>query len=108
MGDYRGLSAVESHSAMEDSVADSHAPLALAALPVGTCGTVTGLSGGPGFAGRLAGMGLTVGAEVQVLQNPGRGPVLVRVRETRLALGRGEATRVLVRPSDTEDLLEGA
>ena len=49
-----------------------------------------------GLAGRLAGMGLTVGSRVEVLQNRGHGPVLGRVRETRIGLGRGEAAKVLV------------
>ena len=80
-------------------MSDRDAPLALVSLPAGTVGVVTGLSGGAAFASRLAGMGLTVGVGLEVLHNAGRGPVLIRVRETRLALGRGEAARVLVRPS---------
>jgi Fe2+ transport system protein FeoA len=31
-----------------------------------------------------------------VLQNPSRGPLLVLVRGTRIALGRGEAAKILV------------
>ena len=83
-------------------MADSHAPLALTALPAGSGGTVTGLSGGAGFASRLAGMGLTVGAVLQVLHNTGQGPVLVRVRETRLALDGPLNAQLLF-----EDLLVG-
>jgi ferrous iron transport protein A len=41
-------------------------------------------------------MGLTVGSRLEVLQNCGYGPVLVRVRDTRIGLGRGEAAKVLV------------
>jgi ferrous iron transport protein A len=41
-------------------------------------------------------MGLAENASLAVLQNSGYGPVLVLVRETRLALGRGEAAKVLV------------
>jgi ferrous iron transport protein A len=41
-------------------------------------------------------MGLTVGSRLEVLQNRGRGPMLVRVRETRIALGHGEAIKILV------------
>lgn len=33
---------------------------------------------------------------MRVLQNSGHGPVLVALRDTRVALGRGEATQVLV------------
>ena len=35
-------------------------------------------------------------AGIEVLQNRRRGPVLVRVRETRIALGHGEAAKILV------------
>ena len=78
---------------------DHHAPVALVALPTGACGTVAALNGGTAFVGRLAGMGITVGADVRVLQNTGQGPLLIHVRETRLAIGRGEALRVLIRAS---------
>jgi ferrous iron transport protein A len=68
----------------------------LAQLPAGAHVVVHWLRGGRGLAGRLAGMGLTVGSRVEVLQNRGHGPVLVRVRETRIGLGRREAAKVLV------------
>jgi ferrous iron transport protein A len=41
-------------------------------------------------------MGFTSGAEVTVIQNPGFGPVIVNVRDSRIALGRGEANKVIV------------
>ncbi|HEM61388.1 MAG TPA: ferrous iron transport protein A [Chloroflexi bacterium] len=33
------------------------------------------------------------------MQNFGQGPVIVAIRDTRIALGRGEAMRVLVSPA---------
>ena len=45
---------------------------------------------------RLACLGFTPGAEVVLLQNYGRGPLIARVRGARLALGRGEAEKVRV------------
>jgi ferrous iron transport protein A len=57
------------------------------------------LRGGREFAGRLAGMGISVGCQIEMLQNPDHGPLLVRVRDTRIALGRGEALKILVRES---------
>ena len=45
---------------------------------------------------RLTAMGLIAGAPVEVLQNHGSGPLLVWVRDTRIALGRGEAIKILV------------
>jgi ferrous iron transport protein A len=69
----------------------------LSTLAPGEMGTVAGLLGGWGLVGRLAALGLTPGGQVTVLQNYGRGPIIVRVRDTRIALGRGEALKVQVR-----------
>jgi ferrous iron transport protein A len=65
-------------------------------FPTGSHGYVHELLCGRRLAGRLAALGLTLGAELEVLQNSGRGPVLVQVRGTRLALGRGQAGKILV------------
>ncbi len=45
---------------------------------------------------RLAEMGLTPGVQFDVLQNNG-GPLLLRVRGSRLAVGRGMAEKIQVR-----------
>ena len=45
---------------------------------------------------RLASLGLTPGAQVDMTQNFGRGPLIVMVRGTRVALGRGEADQIFV------------
>ena len=45
---------------------------------------------------RLASLGLTPGAQVDMTQNYGRGPLIVMVRGTRVALGRGEASQIFV------------
>jgi ferrous iron transport protein A len=65
-------------------------------LPKGARAVVRRLTGGSELASRLAGLGLVVGAQLVVLQNAGHGPMLVNVRDTRIALGRGEAMKVLV------------
>ena len=69
----------------------------LSALRSGERGTVLELAGGRGLLGRMASMGFTPGAEVTVVQNFGRGPIIAQVRGARIALGRGEAGRILVR-----------
>jgi ferrous iron transport protein A len=46
---------------------------------------------------RIASLGFTPGAEVMLLQNFGRGPLIASVRGSRLALGRGEAEHILVK-----------
>ena len=66
-------------------------------LVSGEKGTVVQLEGGPGFVGRLAALGFTPGVTVHVLRNPGRGPIIVSLLDTQIALGRGQAARVHVR-----------
>lgn len=82
----------------EDNPAVAGGLLPLSRLPAGRRGVVARLLGGRGLESRLAALGLTVGAEVTLLQNYGHGPLLITVRDTRLALGRGEASHILVRP----------
>lgn len=77
------------------------ATVSLNQLPKGARAMVRRLTGRSELASRLAGLGFVVGAPLVVLQNLGRGPVLVKVRDTRIALGRGEATRVWVEETST-------
>ena len=71
-------------------------------LNPGMRAVVRELRGGRGFASRLAGMGISVGCQIEVLQNPAHGSLLVLVRDTRIALGRGVASKILMRESDRE------
>ena len=77
-------------------------PSPLEQLAPGMHAVVCAIQGGAEFSGRLAGMGLVRGAPIEMLQNVGRGPLLVRVHETRIALGRGEAMKILVQESRDE------
>jgi ferrous iron transport protein A len=78
--------------------------IALDRATPGSRAIVRTLTGGIGLVSRLAAMGIVSGAPIQVLQNRGRGPLLVLVRDTRLALGRGEARRIVVEaPRDTSN-----
>lgn len=45
---------------------------------------------------RLVSLGLTPGAEVDMTQNYGRGPLIIIVRGGRVAIGRGEARCITV------------
>ena len=54
------------------------------------------MDGGHRFLSRLASLGFTPGAQLMVIQNYGHGPIIVRLRDTRVALGRGEAEKILV------------
>lgn len=56
--------------------------------------------GGRAFQQRMVSMGIRVGTELEVLRGSS-GPVLVGVGESRLALGRGMAEKIMVNV-DTE------
>jgi ferrous iron transport protein A len=71
-------------------------PVTLSQLPRGASAVVRRLLGGAELAQRLAALGLTQGQPFVVLHNARGGPLLVSVRDTRIALGRGEAEKVLV------------
>ena len=68
----------------------------LASLSPGETGLVGSLDGGHGFVSRLAALGFTPGAPVVVIRNYGAGPIIVSVRGAQIALGRGEAGRIMV------------
>ncbi|TEU18599.1 MAG: ferrous iron transport protein A [Anaerolineales bacterium] len=68
----------------------------LSDLAPGEVGVVRELAGGRGFMSRLATLGFTPGAKLTMVQNFGRGPLIVNIRDTRIALGRGEAAKVYV------------
>ena len=70
--------------------------MSLVDLKPGQRGVVSDLTGGWAMRRRLASMGLTIGADVESIISRGRGPVVVAVRQTRLALGRVIARKVMV------------
>lgn len=70
----------------------------LSALPPHRPGTVQQLTGGREFVSRLAALGFIPGCPIEVIQNFGVGPLIVAIRDTRIALGRQEADKVRVRP----------
>jgi ferrous iron transport protein A len=79
-----------------ESLNDGDAARTLSTVRSGEHGIVRTLRGGRTFCSRAANLGFTVGAQVRMIQNYGRGPIIVAVRGTRVALGRAEADNVLV------------
>ena len=70
--------------------------ISLTELSVNHQATVSAFNFGAIEATRLVSLGLTPGAEVSMSQNYGRGPLIVTVRGTHVAIGRGEAAKILV------------
>ncbi len=68
----------------------------LAELRVDEHGTLLSFEDGQAVTTRLASLGFTPGAGVDMTQNYGHGPLIVTVRGTRVALGRREAARIFV------------
>ena len=69
----------------------------LASMAPGERGRITGLTSGPGLVRRLEEIGLRVGQRVSKISGmPLRGPVVVQVGGTRVALGHGMAKKVIV------------
>ena len=69
-------------------------------LITGEHGTVLSFEGGRAVNNRLTSLGFTPGVEINVVQNYGRGPLIVTVRGSRVALGRGEAQKIIVQGTD--------
>ncbi len=80
----------------QNTVGESQTLEALNDLPAGTRGIVRQLRGGKEFAGRVVALGFTPGVEVEIVQNSSKGAIIVAVRDTQVALGHGEAAKVLV------------
>ena len=49
---------------------------------------------------RVEDMGVRTGKIVEVLSNEGRGPILLKVDESRIAMGRGMAMKIMVRRTE--------
>jgi len=72
----------------------------LAMLPENKEAVVVEVNGGMGLTRRLSEMGFTYGAKVKVLHSTPPGPILVIVRGSRIALGRGAAMKIIVSLGD--------
>ena len=91
------LDNIDSH--MHDLMAHSEnlgRAIPLAFLQEGEEGEVVGFSGGRGMVQRLSDMGFTPSEKVKVLTSSSPGPVLVDVKGSRIALGRGIAMKIIV------------
>jgi Fe2+ transport system protein FeoA len=73
----------------------------LAAVPSGQRVRIIAYAGGRKLRSRLASLGLTLGREVNILQN-NRGLIIVGVDGGRVALGRGVSQKIMVVPLDEQ------
>ena len=60
-------------------------------------GIVSSISADERVIARLAGLGVTIGSKVTVLDNRKRGPLLIKVRNTKIAFGRKDAEKIIIK-----------
>jgi Fe2+ transport system protein FeoA len=71
--------------------------IGLDALTSGCTAEIVSLEQNGSIAGRLAALGFVPGRQITMVQNFGHGPLIVAVINTRVALGRREATSIRIR-----------
>ena len=64
---------------------------------------VAELKGGRGFIRRLSEMGIYPGVKLSIVSNQGFGPIILAVNSTRIAIGRGMAMKIIVKPLKTKE-----
>lgn len=96
------MSKTSQHETGEVGTGGGPGLIRLGALGSGEIGTLHDVLAGRGLLSRLSALGFTPGVELTMVQNFGTGPVIVSVRGTRIALGRGEADKIRVSRSGGE------
>lgn len=70
----------------------------LSFVDIGDKVVIDKISGGDNFSKKMMEMGFNRGAEIIIVSN-NNGPIIVRVGESRVALGRGMAQKIMVKAS---------
>lgn len=76
--------------------ADTEDELPLSKLTAGNSGILKSYQGGRGMLGRCLSLGFTPGSLIKMLENYNGGPVLVKIHDTEVALGRELAEKITV------------
>jgi len=77
-----------------DEAPDEEIPMSM--LRTGEFGILKSYKGGKEMLGRCLSMGFTPGSTVKMVENFSSGPVLARVHDVAVALGRGMAAKIMV------------
>ena len=83
------------HDKLDDDKLKDKA-ISLPDLPLGQIGIVYQIDSGHGACKRLNELGLIPGVEVELVNKITSGPIMIRVKGSKLALGRGIARKVKV------------
>ncbi len=68
----------------------------LAKMSANSKGVVQTLLGDRNFIAKAIGLGITPGAEIIISRNHQRGPLIISLRDSTIAIGRREAANILV------------
>ncbi|MFZ2399889.1 MAG: ferrous iron transport protein B [Smithella sp.] len=74
----------------------------ITSLREGDQGVIHSIEGGAAITSRLAGMGIVTNAKFRIAQVSG-GLIVIQVANTRIALGQGEASKIMVYKIDPDD-----
>ena len=74
----------------------------ITSLHEGDQGVIHSIEGGAAITSRLAGMGIVTNAKFRIAQVSG-GLIVIQVANTRIALGQGEASKIMVYKIDPDD-----
>ncbi|AFM23029.1 FeoA family protein [Desulfomonile tiedjei] len=100
-------SAAESRSTKSRDPIKGLSARSLLSIEPGRTGTVLALTGGREFEAKLISMGFNVGSEVTILKNGVGGTgLLVATGDTRLAIGKGIAERIVVAVDSTDESID--
>lgn len=68
---------------------------------------IISFAGGMGMQSRLAGIGIIQGSEIEVARNEKKGPVVLRIKNSRIAIGRGVSEKIIVQLLQVETGVHG-
>ena len=71
--------------------------MVLSSVKPGNDVTISDINGGRGIRSKLYSMGLVPGTKLTVLNGNTNGPVMISIRDSRLAIGHGMAQKIIVR-----------
>lgn len=77
--------------------------LPLSIVPSGKNGLIKRVAEGENFRSRLTSMGFVTDEVINVLRNDHCGPLIISILDSRIAIGRGMAHKILVEELGQED-----
>ncbi len=88
--------AIKKNEMKHIQVKENPVSVPLAKVPANSRGIVHTILGNTTCIAKLIGLGVTPGAEVVIFRNHHRGPLIISLRDSSIAIGRREAANILV------------